>query len=263
MGQERSFWVLDVLDLEARQVQAVLRHVGERALWYIASDVQVPPQKLEEASVRFDEEVYPLMTGLFGGGRDLGGRLTILHAPLQGAAGYMSSIDRHPASVHPASNKRDMLYIDSRADFGVPSHLGTLTHELQHVVHGWADPDEETWINEGLSELAAWLGGFPALPTGAFLSRPDTSLVRWPDTPLSALPNYAGALLFMRYLLEQTGEEQLDLLVAEPSDGIAGMEAYLNTAAPSLSFDDLYAGWAVDNYASQEFIQPSSPAPVR
>ena len=198
------------------------------------------------------------MIDLFAGGRDLEGRLTILHAPLQGAAGYMSSIDRYPASVHPISNQRDMLYIDSRADFGAPSHLVMLTHELQHVAHGWADPDEETWINEGLSELAAWLGGFPAFLTGAFLSRPDTSLVRWPDTPLSALPNYAGASLFMRYLLEQTGEDQLDQLVAEPSDGIAGMEAYLNTVASSLSFDDLYPGWAVDNYASQEFIQPSA-----
>ena len=57
VGQERSFWVLDLLDLEARQMRAVLRHVGERGLWYIASDVQVPPEKLEETPVRFDEEV--------------------------------------------------------------------------------------------------------------------------------------------------------------------------------------------------------------
>ena len=250
VGQGRAFWVVDIVDLEARQVPAVLRHIGERALWYVATDVEVPQDALELAARRFDNEVYPLVVGAFSGEARPEGPITVLHAQLQGAAGYVSSVDRYPAAVHSYSNERAMLYIDAGAEIGSGRHMGTLAHELQHLIHGWVDPGEETWVNEGLSEVAAALAGFPRVAVDRlFLSRPDTPLIRWPEAPLSALANYGGASLFLRYLMERTGGDgSLSRLVAEPADGITGVQAYLAAVAPHLSFEALFADWVVANY---------------
>src|SRR5215216_4935336 len=36
---------------------------------------------------------------------------------------------------------------------------GTVAHELQHLIHNDHDPDEDSWIDEGMADLAIYLNG--------------------------------------------------------------------------------------------------------
>jgi hypothetical protein len=62
-------------------------------------------------------------------------------------------------------------------------------------------------------------------------------------------PHYGASGLFFRYLLERAGgSATIRDLVAEPGDGIAGIEEFLSRHLPGVSFVDLFADWATANY---------------
>lgn len=70
---------------------------------------------------------------------------------------------------------------------------GTLAHEFQHMIHWYNDRNEETWVNEGLAELAALLNGFdPGGADLAFTANPDTQLNTWGAEPGSNAPTTAA-----------------------------------------------------------------------
>jgi len=81
---------------------------------------------------------------------------------------------------------------------------GVVAHELQHLLHSYADADEDSWLNEGLSDLAIFLNGF--YPGGSHVAYhqvfyADTSLTRWGG----GLENYGASYTFFQYLWERAG----------------------------------------------------------
>jgi len=249
VGTEEAFWVIDLLNLENYQVSAELRHVGLRAQWYVAAGIAhgVEQGALERVAARFDQEVYPLVADTIAGGRDLDGRVTILIADIAGVLGYFSSADQYPVPVQPFSNERVMLFMAASGPIESDRFIGTLAHELQHVFQQTLDADESTWINEGLSEFASRVGGYPITPVNPYLLRPDTSLIYWPLAPQEAIPSYGAASLFISYLAERTGHQNIQDFVAEQGNGIDGVQAYLDKASPGLNFNQFFADWAVAN----------------
>jgi hypothetical protein len=178
-------------------------------------------------------------------------RITILHADLSGAGGYFSSTDEHPAAIVPRSNEREMLYLTA----GVLQSPGAgynalVAHELQHLVHWHADATEDSWVNEGLSEVAAGevSGGGASGGVELFLQNPDTQLTFWPSIGDSSI-NYAASNLFFRYLLDQYGgrDRAIDLL-AEEADSTEGVDAYLKQFGKT--FEDVFTDWVVANYVN-------------
>ena len=169
------------------------------------------------------------MTAVFGTewtpGVDNDPHITILHARLRGVAGYFSSADEYPASVHQLSNQREMMYMNTALRVGSGRYLAVLAHELQHAIHWNGDPSEETWVNEGLSEVAASVAGYRPSHQDVFVGSPTVSLVNWPD---QVATYYGAAFLFFDYLVSHYGGIQdIGLLVSEAEDGIAGIDAYL------------------------------------
>ena len=241
----RPFWIIDPLDPSVSQVQTTVRHIGEHAVWYVADDLEVDLEALEEAARRFDNEVFPHVMQTFGPDIEIPGRVAIVTAQLNGFAGYFTSSDALPQDVYPYSNERVGVYM--APGIGTDRYLGTLAHELQHVVHWLASPSEETWVNEGLAEFAARSMALPALPYTSYLREPDVSLTHWPNAPGEALPNYAGGSLFMTYIAQRTGIQNIHLLVSEALDGVRGIEAYVEETGPHLNFEDLFADWLVAN----------------
>jgi hypothetical protein len=129
---------------------------------------------------------------------------------------------------------------------GSDYYNGVLMHEFQHMIHWANDRNEDTWINEGCSELAAYVGGYdPGGFDGAFLSDPDLQLNTWPELGSSA-PHYGGSYLFMLYLYGRFGPDLIQSLVAHPADGIQGLDAVL--AAEGLGFEEVFGDWLVANY---------------
>ena len=254
VGHTDTFFVIDLVGRSVSSVRATLKVVSEHGYWYADDAAQVPSDSLEEAAEAFEDTIYPVVTRLFGDfqGPEADQRLTVLHTPLRRLSGYYSSLDEYPSQVHPNSNQRRMLYMDSESlEAGTPLYLGVLAHELQHALHWTADQGEDAWVNEGMSEVAKEIAGYEASFVGSFLERPSTQLDYWPDQVGQSAPNYGAATLFLKFLVHHYGgDEGLRSLVREPMDGIRGVESYL--AAYGKTFLDVFGDWVVANYLGAE-----------
>ncbi|MDX8045321.1 hypothetical protein SH601_04900 [Gracilibacillus sp. S3-1-1] len=82
---------------------------------------------------------------------------------------------------------------------------GTFAHEFQHLLHRDTDPDEETFINEGLSDFAQYLVGYghPTSHVDFFMNNLKNPLTEWGDqSQEQILGDYGIAYLFQLYLYE-------------------------------------------------------------
>ena len=249
-GRRDTFWVTDLQELRPYTIQSTLRLVSPHAYWYVEDGSDASQGDLERAAGVFEEEIYPRVSAAFGTewtpGVDNDPHLTILHARLRGAAGYFSSVDEYPSSVHPHSNQREIIYINNASlRIGSRQYLAVLSHELQHAIHWNGDPTEESWITEGLSEVATAVAGYRPSSQDAFLSSPTVSMINWPD---HIAPYYGAAFLFLDYLAAHYGTRaDLALLVKEPADGIQGIDAYLAELGYEATFRDVFKDWTVAN----------------
>ena len=260
-GSLDTFWVTDLQDLRVYSIEATLRLVTPHAYWYVEDGERISQGDIENASRVFEERIYPRVTSVFGTewtpGVDNDPHLTILHARLDpGTRGYFSPVDEYPLSVHPHSNQREIVYITSAMKVGSTGYLAVLAHELQHAVHWNGDGSEETWVNEGLSEVAVSVAGYRPSSQDVFLGFPVISLVNWTNY---VLPHYGASFLFMDYLTSHYGtREDLRLLVEEPEDGIRGIDAYLANLGYDATFEDIFGDWSVANYLDQPGVGPYS-----
>jgi hypothetical protein len=132
---------------------------------------------------------------------------------------------------------------------------GVLAHEFQHMIHWVMDRDEDTWVNEGLSELAGQINNYDVGNSDwLYTTKPDTQLTAWPDLEDSG-PNYGASYLFLAYFLEQYGEQAIRQLVAEPANGIAGFDAVMEKVDPAQrQFRDLFTDWVIANYLDDTML---------
>lgn len=244
----------------SEDVAATLRLATPHAYFYVEDTLETEDEALARAAEIFEEDVYPQVSDTFGHERSPGvdgdPHVTVLIASLQNVGGYVSAEDGYPQAACPLSNEREMVYLD--ASIALPAddaYVQLLSHELQHLVHFGIDPDEEVWVQEGLSELAENIGGDIDYLGQSFLEDPDIQLNAWDPHGFYG-PHYGASGLFFRYLAERTGAAgeagAIRNLVAEPADGIAGIEAFLDRYLPGVSFASLFADWATANYLDLE-----------
>ncbi len=272
-GSRETFWLFDIVDLRKYQSGFELRLVTPNAYWYVEDGQDINQDDLERAAAIFEETIYPRVTSVFGQewvpGVDNDPHLNIINARLRGVGGYFSSSDEYPREIRPGSNEREVIYVNT-ASIPVDSaaYLDVLAHELQHAVHWRADPTEETWVNEGLAELATIVAGRRSARESArgFLLSPPISLVHWPTEAGAGYINYGAAFLFMRYLAEHYGGlSDLRPLLQLQADGIEGIDAYLESLGHEADFLDVFGDWGVANLLDEEaghYGYPDLPAPV-
>ena len=262
VGRVDPFYVTDLVDRRVFTTEASLRLVSPHAYWYVENGINVSQSSLESAAEAFEEEIYPRVAASFGTewspGIDKDGHLTILHASLRGVAGYFSSADEYPTAVYGFSNQREMIYLNAGSlSVGSSSYLSVLAHELQHAVHWNGDPTEETWVNEGMSELAAKLAGYDPASQSVFLRNPIISLTNWPDQP--NVSSYGASYLFFDYLAAHFGtQDHLKLLVEDPADGIAGIDSFLTKVGSGATFPDVFRNWVIANLLDEPGDGPYS-----
>jgi immune inhibitor A len=250
VGDRDDFHVLDLTGPSVRTIGATVRHITDHAYFFVEDGTPVGQATLNTIGADFESIIYPTVRARFGSewtpGVDSDPRITILHAAID-AGGYFSGGDEYPATVAPRSNEREMLYIDS-GTLGSPrvAYNGLVAHEFQHMVHWQGDNSEDSWVNEGLSQVAAQEVGGGHDWLSLFLGTPDTQLTFWPQYE-SAAVHYAAAELFMSYLLDHYGgRESAAKLLAEQRDSIGGVQAYLDGFG--VKFADVFADWVVANY---------------
>ncbi|MEX1212493.1 MAG: T9SS type A sorting domain-containing protein [Balneolaceae bacterium] len=137
-------------------------------------------------------------------------------------AGFFDAVHLLPPSQFEESNQADMLFINSRPGIYRPStgqvgtSLHTMAHELQHLIHATYGA-LSVFQNEGQSELAELLTGFPARSMSFLNSASEVrgdvgGLQRWfyrfrTQQRSTVLYDYQRAQLFHAWLEEQVGPE--------------------------------------------------------
>ena len=258
IGDKEQFTLFDLGTAQPYPITASVRAITAHAYFFVQDDSAYSSDPLAQITADFENIVWPTVTSAFGEpwtpGIDSDPRIAVLNATLRGAGGYISSTDEYPPGAVPYSAGREMVYIDAGAlaDPG-PSYNALISHELQHLVHYRGDPNEEAWVNEGLSQVAHEMVGGDTGRIASFLAAPDTQLNYWPTIGNSGI-HYAESELFFDYLLDHYGGRQnAKVLVEEQANGIAGVQAYLDHYG--VSFDGVFA----DFVAADLLDLPSGP----
>lgn len=164
----------------------------------------------------------------------------------------------HRTGANPPDDSNDPAYIACAQSqgyergYGAPrprDYEGTFAHEYQHLLESYVDPDEDSFINEGLSDYAQSLVGYvdttlpPTAPDAdshiscfqGYLPESyggaENSLTLWQDQGgPEVLCDYGAAYSFMMYLYSHYGEDFMSKLHTEPGNGIKGLSAVLKDA---------------------------------
>jgi len=265
VGHRQEFTVVDLTQDKYFVVSATLRRVTPHAYLYFEDGLEPTSASLEQAGRKFEEVLERVLREMgveWRAGIDGDVHLTVLHARIPGVAGYFSAPDNYPRAIRSTSNQRLMLYMSVGAvTLDTPGYYSTLAHELQHLVHWWADGDEETWVNEGLSEWMSDRLGYPQ-PVGNFANLSSVSLVNWPLQVFQTLPYYEADYLFFKYLFSQYGKPSgIRDLVSLPEDSIEGIVKYLRGQGQTVTFDEVLSRWAVATYLDQLPGEDAYPHP--
>ncbi len=253
-GERRRFYIIDHDTNQARTITARLLYTGEYAYFWAEEGIPVDPQDVASLMQTFEQRIYPAMRRYFGTepspGIDGDPRIYILYVASLGGnvAGYFSSNDAWPRSVHPYSNQHEMFVFAANAvSLNHPWVYSLLAHEFQHMIHWSQDRNEASWINEGASELAPHLLRLQEDSRAPlYLLNPAIPLNAWPDPQESStLPHYAASFLFLTYFWERLGDQALRDLIAEPANGWDGVQAVLDRYAPGMTYEDLFLDWLV------------------
>lgn len=252
-GSLAHFWVVDPTDAYSYEIEGALSVISDHAYWYLDRNVETGLVKeIQQAADGFEDSIRPALVSAFGdlsalseGGNE---HLTVLNTPLRGILGYYSASNEYPRSISPYSNEAQIIYIDPlKSRPGGAKYMSALAHEFQHAVHWSADPGEEAWVNEGMSEMAEDLVTGRISSISHFLINSDVQLNYWPANIEMTGPHYGASALFFTYLAKRfEGNETLRDLVSEPTDGIAGIDVYVSRHG--LSFEDVFADWIIANY---------------
>jgi len=261
-GEKQTFWATNVDSNENFQVSATLRYQTAHTYFWVQDGLKYNEAALKKLADTFESKIYPTDREFFGSewtpGIDGDPHIYILYAGGLGGnlAGYYSSADELHPLAHEYSNAHEMFLLNAdNVDLSDNFTYGVLAHEFQHMIHWYQDRNETSWLNEGSSELAAFLngydvGGFDWL----FLSNPDLQLTDWPNDPNATSPHYGAGFLFTNYFLNRFGEKATQSLVRHPQNGMDSVEAVLReiNATDSLtgqpiSANQFFMEWTVAN----------------
>ncbi|WKZ40601.1 MAG: immune inhibitor A [Anaerolineales bacterium] len=262
VGETKNFWVHNLDTNTNNEVQATLRYATPHVYFWVQDGVNVNEREMRALVDEFEEKIYPTTREFFGSewtpGIDGDEHIYILYARGLGfsIAGYFSSAD----SVHPLireySNGHEMfLFNADNTSLGDEFTYSVLAHEFQHMIHWNLDANETSWLNEGASELAAFINGYDG---GGFdwlyISNPDLQLNDWPNSQGATTPHYGAAFLFMTYFLDRFGDDATKALVRHPANGLESFDAVLSDIGASdpltgdpVATDAFFMDWAVTN----------------
>lgn len=256
---ELEFWVHNLDTNSNNQITARLVYKTDVAYVWIEAGQSYNEEAIARSIDRFSEQSYPAAVAFFGSewypGVDNDPRLHILHAIEvgSGVAGYYSSADQYSQLANPFSNEKEMFYINLRWLNNTSNYRyyeTVLAHEFQHMIHWFNDRNEETWLNEGLSEYAQEVTGYGAdtVFANSFIRKPDTQLTTWHIDSSSNAEHYGGSYMFVNYLTQRFGQETTQAVVAQAANGTQGITDALQASGHDLMFDALFADWVIANY---------------
>ena len=215
IGVATDFWTYDFDAKKNVKISATLRVLTEHSKWWVENGVVVDPNALQTTASTFESKVYPADRMAYGSewtpGIDADPRIDVLVARIPGrAAGYFSSADELPVWVNQFSAEREMIYVNAMsARFASDNMYSVLAHEFCHMIQFNKRVRSVVWFNEGQAQLCERFvtagNGFDQ----QFLRQPDTQLNDWSDLDKDATLHYGAALLFLEFLRQHAGGDDL------------------------------------------------------
>ncbi len=268
IGDTQNFWVTNTDTNTAFQIQATLQYTTRHVYFWVEDGVRANQSDIVELVDTFENQIYPKNKSYFGDesspGIDEDEHLYILYCRNAGddIAGYFSSVDTLPPEAHQYSNAHEMFFLSAdNTSLSDPFTYGVLAHEFQHMIHWNLDQNEDTWINEGLSELAAQINNYD--PGGFdyyFSTNPNLQLNYWPEEE-DTTPYYGASFMFMSYFMDRFGERAIRDLANNPLNGWMGVDDVLKSLSakdgnnvPGTA-EELFADWVLANYINDPDVE--------
>jgi len=224
---------------------------------------RISTAKLAYLLDEFDNNIYPTNTEIFGQHLprgDEGQKIWILIFNIRDESYYDPAQTSYIAGYFSVSensvNNKNIMHIDSynwedRTGPGVARpylYEGVFAHEFEHLIHFDIDPDEPSWVDEGLADMAGYLCGY-GHPNGHLMYY---MAFHW-LTPLTfwggGLEDYGASYLFQLYLYEKFGGLAFTMdLVKEQANGIKGIVKTLAKHGVWYPFDWIFDWWTIANY---------------
>jgi hypothetical protein len=263
VGDRQTYWVTNSDTNKSVEVDVTLRYVSDHVYFWIQDGLAYNEDALSDLVETFDDKIYPRNREFFGSewspGVDADPRLYIVYARGLGGsvAGYYSSSDEYLPTVREKANGHEMFLLSAdHLDLQDQYTYGVLAHEFQHMIHWYRDRNEETWMNEGFSDLAMFLNSYDIGGADrSYAADADIQLNDWPSTPDNRTAHYGASFLFMAYYLDRFGEQATQALVANEANGMASIDEVLaglsakdpETGAP-ITAEDVFADWVIASY---------------
>jgi immune inhibitor A len=227
VGEQDWFWVNN-----DRETLASLRYVTDHAYFWIESGMGYNPADLEALAITFETLIYPETRAFFGSewnpGVDGDPHIYIVYSRQESNSGSFAPYAELNPLLDEYSDAHEIIFLGADSSrLNDDYTYGVLAHEFQHVIHYQVDRNEESWLEEGLSELAAYrfgydLGGFDAI----FARNPDYPMTVWPEDGETSAYYGSGALM-MIYFLDRFGEDATRALIADPRNGLQSIDGTL------------------------------------
>jgi len=269
IGERKEFWVTNVDTNENRKVQALLSYKTDNVYFWIEEGVEYDHKELKSLVTTFENDILPLNREFFGTewipGIDEDNRLYVLLANDLGSglAGYFSSADALPPKIHEYSNAHEMFMLNAdNIRLNQKFTYGVLAHEYQHMIHWFRDRNETSWLNEGFSELAAFINGYYESGFDSiYLADTDIQLNDWPNFPNDTTPHYGSSFLFVNYFFNRFGEDATKLLVQNSNNGLDSIDEVLtvinaidDVSNEPITSDSLFSDWIITNFLQDKKV---------
>lgn len=269
IGTRENFWVTNTDNNNTFQVSASLQYVTDHVYFWTEDGVDYNKTELKNLCETFEKKIYPTDRAFFGSewtpGVDNDPHLYILYGSNLGTslAGYFSSFDEYAPEAHKYSNGHEMFILNADGvSLGDKYTYGVLAHEFQHMIHWYRDLNEDTWLNEGFSELAILLNGYNAGGFDyAYTGNTDLQLNDWAPSVIANDSHYGASFLFVTYFLDRFGEEATKALIGEQENGLASIDKVLRDlnekdsyTGKQITANDLFADWAVTNFVNDASV---------
>jgi len=255
VGTRRLFHVSNTDTDEQFDIYAILEYKTEHVYMWIEEGSRFDPDDVAAAAELFEEHTYVTNRAFFGSewtpGVDNDPHISILntHDLGYGTLGYFSGPDECVSPVRPDSNEMEMFYINlDWAEINSDEYNGVLAHEFQHMIHWHNDRNEQTWLNEGFSDLASYLNGFGSgMHEYAFARNPDNQLNDIDYDAEDSIASYGAGYLFTSYFLGRFGSEATQSLASHEENGLRSVDEVLGELGTPLTHEELFADWVVAN----------------
>ena len=232
-------------------INATCIAVSENAYFFLQDNLDnLTDEQITAITTAFDKD-YEIMHQYYGEETDTdgNGKVSFLIANFsQGLFGFFTSVDKYAPQDIPAmykTNEADVLYVNYyyfKNDWEKyqTDLKATFIHEFQHMVlfdvrnRLNLNSNLDTWLNEGLSMLSEYYGGYAAphyrYVGGFFALNQGISLITDGSSQ-----DYGLSYLFVRYLQIRFGDDIIKKLYASQYSGIKAVEEAVN-----MDFNELF-----------------------